>query len=351
MTNVLTQAQRLHLAQQWRLHAPSRNVPILQVEQMAQQIISGARDAQLTALMTNAWNVQTPVNPGPAILEALLGMLPPLPAPVVLPLPPTMLPPAFPGLPYLESDNAHMARASGTLPISPLFPIAPHVTSQRIQLPGGSAHHQSAQASGRHGNATFSYGSSTVTGNWSNYPLVPATVPAIPALPPAQAFRQQPMGRVLGSLPAAPNPQASNSILQRGQPRISAAHPSRQSHRETNSAPQNARLHELFEQQLNEDGTSGEPMDVEVTDHGVFHDNDFHDDAFPDADLLDNEFNENTTQSNNFNTNDLNNNDIDYDEYEYDIPEHDDIAHDSYREDNHHHDGHSDDPDVLYLGH
>lgn len=230
-----------------------------------------------------------------------LGM-PQVPLATAMPLMTPMAPASLPGMPLMPSMSASPAM------------MMPRATQQTIRFPGGSGTQQNVNFSGRSGNATFSYSSSSTSSDWSNNHAQAASQHALPApqgyqspyaieampqtgfaqsvaptplpqyqvtpQPAFQAFSPQP-GHLQPVPPTAmQQPQAVHQLTypmfpppsgsippptlcaeapgQRA-PSLSEAAPAMEPHKGTNTTSQNQRLHDRFTRQLNDDTYFSKP--------------------------------------------------------------------------------------------
>ncbi|KAK5116875.1 hypothetical protein LTR85_009135 [Meristemomyces frigidus] len=266
MNPPISPAQRQRVAQHWRASPEAQQMPPQQVEQFAQQILSGAADNHVVNYLPQlqAQQAQTP-SASPALnFQSLFGNSMQMPMfqqmqPTqfsAMPHMPLMAPPHFPGMPLM--------------PMAPLG--VPQMSQQTTQFPGGLANHQSLNLTGTSGNATFSYSSSSTSGSWSDngaHSVAQQSLPVPQGYPrtiaiegPTPGFVQplpltpmqlpQPFTQYASSPPATVSPPARPSGYQSPPPSYREA-PLYLPTNTTDPQPQNPRLHSAFTQQASED--------------------------------------------------------------------------------------------------
>lgn len=281
----ITPIERDRVAQHWRQSPEAQAMQPQQVEQFAQQIVSGGADAQVSRYLSQLQAPQAAQGPNVSSFHTLIGGLqmpgitmPTMPA---MPIMPAMQFPARPQMPFTTPMAPPQMSGMPFMPMTPAVAL-PQVTQETMHFPGGSASVQNVSLSGGNGNATFSYSSSSTSGSWSsnNTPITAQQILpalqgyprqiAIEAVPSTPGFVQQtpptplqppplppqPIFPLYTQLPfrsvSPPTPRPAPSL--RRDPSFSQAVPAVQSIESTSSRPQNSRLHSVFAQQLSDEG-------------------------------------------------------------------------------------------------
>ncbi|KAK5136075.1 hypothetical protein LTR08_004125 [Meristemomyces frigidus] len=176
MSNQITPAQRQQVAQHWRHSPEAQRMAPQQVEQFAQQILSGAADSHVSNYLAQPQlqgQHQQPQQPTTAprfdfdtffngIQMSEIGM----------PMAPPMQFPPFPQMlqPHQPSNFAPIPTSQiPAMPLVSMPPVGvPHIRQHTTYFPGGHSDHQNVSFSGHSGSAKFSYGSSSTSTSWSS---------------------------------------------------------------------------------------------------------------------------------------------------------------------------------------